>query len=280
MTSRRDFLASVAAAAALSALPRALRAASPSATIDRIGLQLYTLRSEMRKSVETTLERVAAIGYKEVEFAGYFDRDPTALRATLDRLGLTAPACHVGLPDVEARFDATAGAARMLGHQWMIVASVPGKDMASVASIKALAARFNDIGRRARDAGLRYGYHNHHSEFRAVEGSVPLDILLSETDPALVDFELDIYWATQAGADPLAYFAKYPGRFKLVHVKDSAGAPAHEMRDVGAGSINWKAIFAKHRQAGIEHYIVEHDQPADPYASVTASYNYLHTLQF
>lgn len=280
MTSRRDFLASVAAAAALSALPRALRAASPSATIDRIGLQLYTLRSEMRKSVETTLERVAAIGYKEVEFAGYFDRDPTALRATLDRLGLTAPACHVGLTDVETRFDATAAAARTLGHQWTIVASVPGKDMASVASIKALAARFNDIGRRARDAGLRYGYHNHNSEFRAVEGSVPLDILLSETDPALVDFELDIYWATQAGADPLAYFAKYPGRFKLVHVKDSAGAPAHEMRDVGAGSINWKAIFAKHRQAGIEHYIVEHDQPGDPYASVTASYSYLHTLQF
>jgi sugar phosphate isomerase/epimerase len=269
----------VAAAAAVSTLPRALRAL-PAASIDRIGLQLYTLRGEMRKSVEATLERVAAIGYKEVEFAGYFDRDPAALRAKLDALGLTAPACHLGLPAVEAAFDATVAAAKTIGHRGLIVASVPGKELASVASIKALAARFNEIGTRARDAGLRFGYHNHNVEFKPVEGVVPYDILVSETDAALVDFEMDIYWITQAGQDPLACFAKYPGRFKLVHVKDSAGPPSHAMRDVGAGSINWKAIFAKHEQAGIVHYIVEHDDPADPYASVTASYNYLHALKF
>jgi sugar phosphate isomerase/epimerase len=279
VTTRRDFLASAAAAAALSTLPRSLWAA-PVARIERVGLQLYTLRSEMRKNVEATLERVAAIGYKEVEFAGYFGRDPATLRSTLDALGLIAPACHLGLPDVEAGFDATAAAAKSIGHHGLIVASVPGKEFASVASIKALAARFNEIGKRARDVGLRFGYHNHNVEFRAVEGAVPYDILVSETDAALVDFEMDIYWITQAGQDPLAYFAKYPGRFKLVHVKDSAGPPSYEMRDVGAGVINWKAIFAKREQAGIVHYIVEHDQPADPYASVTASYNYLHALTF
>jgi sugar phosphate isomerase/epimerase len=279
VTTRRDFLASVAAAGAVSALPRLLQAA-PRATIGRIGLQLYTLRDEMRKSVDTVLERVAAIGYKEVEFAGYFDRDPAALRAKLDAVGLTAPACHLGLPAVEAGFDATAAAAKTLGHRGLIVASVPGKDLASVASIKALAARFNEIGKRARDAGLRVGFHNHSVEFRPVEGGVPYDILISETDPTLVDFELDLYWITRAGQDPLAYFAKYPGRFKLVHVKDSAGPPSYAMRDVGAGAIDWKIIFAKSGQAGILHYIVEHDDPVDPYASVTASYNYLHALKF
>ena len=177
-------------------------------------------------------------------------------------------------------FDATAAAAKTIGHRRLIVGSVPDKELASIASIKVLAARFNEIGTRARDAGLRFGYHNHNVEFKRVGGAVPYDILLSETDTALVDFELDLYWITQAGQDPLAYFAKYPGRFKLVHVKDSAGPPSHEMRDVGAGVINWKAIFAKRSQAGILHYFVEHDHPADPYASVTASYNYLHALQF
>jgi sugar phosphate isomerase/epimerase len=282
VTTRRDFLASVAAATAASTLPSALSALSPAAIgrIGRIGLQLYTLRAEMRKSVDATFERVAAIGYKEVEFAGYFNRDPAELRAKLDALGLTAPACHLGLPAVEAAFDATAAAAKTIGHRWLIVASVPGRDLANVASIKSLAVRFNEIGKRARDAGLRFGYHNHNVEFKSVEGVVPYDILVSETDAALVDFEMDIYWITQAGHDPLAYFAKYPGRFKLVHVKDSAGPPSHAMRDVGAGSINWKAIFAKREQAGIGHYIVEHDDPADPYASITASYNYLHALKF
>ncbi len=258
-------------------VPRAVRAAK----IDRIGLQLYTLRGEMKKNVETTLERVAAIGYKEVEFAGYFDREPAALRATLDRLGLSAPGCHVGLPAVEAGFDATAAAAKTIGHEWLIVASVPGRDLESVAAIKALAARFNAIGKRAHDAGLRFGYHNHNVEFKAVEGSVPYDILLNETDPALVDFEIDLYWITQAGSDPLAYFARYPGRFKLAHVKDSAGPPNHEMRDVGAGAINWRTIFAKRQQAGFAHYIVENDQPGtDPFAAVTTSYRYLRALEF
>jgi sugar phosphate isomerase/epimerase len=279
VTTRREVLASAAAAAALSILPSALRAA-PSSSIDRLGLQLYTLRTEMQKGVDAVLERVAAIGYREVEFAGYFNREPAVLRAKLDSLGLTAPACHLDLSAVEGGFNATATAAKTIGHRDMIVASVPGKELASAASIKALAARFNEIGKRAHDAGLRLGYHNHNVEFKAVEGIVPYDILVGETDPALVDFEMDIYWITQAGHDPLAYFAKYPGRFKFVHVKDSAGPPSHEMRDVGAGTINWKAIFAKSKQAGIEHCFVEHDQPADPYASVTASYSYLHALTF
>jgi sugar phosphate isomerase/epimerase len=279
VTTRRDFLAAVTAAGAVSALPRLSRAAPP-ATLGRIGLQLYTLRDEMQKSVDTVLGRVAGIGYQEVEFAGYFDRDPAALRAKLDSLGLTAPACHLGLPAVEAGFDATAAAAKTIGHRELIVASVPGRDLASVASIKSLAARCNEIGKRARDAGLRLGYHNHNVEFKLVGGAVPYDILLSETDAALVDFEMDIYWITQAGQDPLAYFATYPGRFKLVHVKDSAGPTSHEMRDVGAGVIDWKTIFSKSGQAGVVHYFVEHDQPSDPYASVTASYNYLHALKF
>jgi sugar phosphate isomerase/epimerase len=286
MTSRRAFLeqaaTAAAAAGAASAMPRMLRALPARADrLDRIGLQLYTVRSEMAKSVEATLERVAAIGYREVEFAGYFDRAPEKVREALDKLGLTSPSTHVGLGALENQWEANAATAKALGHRWLTVASVGERGaFDTVASIKALAARFNAIGRKARDAGLRYGYHNHNTEFRLVEGAVPLEVLLSETDPSLVDFEMDVYWVTQGGGDPLALIAKFPGRFHLVHAKDSSGAPAHEMRDVGSGTIDWKKFFAQRRKAGVEHVFVEHDQPKEPFASIAASCAYLKALEF
>jgi sugar phosphate isomerase/epimerase len=107
-----------------------------------------------------------------------------------------------------------------------------------------------------------------------------MDILLAETDPALVSFEMDLYWAVKAGQDPRAYFTRYPGRFAMVHVKDATPAPALEMTDVGSGSMDWKAIFALHAKAGIRHYFVEHDNPADPLASITKSAGYLKALTF
>ena len=280
MTSRRTFLQTLGVASAAAALPRDLFAIARPAKLDAVGLQLYTVRSLMSKDVEGTLAIVAGIGYREVEFAGYFNREPAALRATLDGLKLKSPSCHVGLAAVEAGFDATAAAARTIGHKWLVVASVPGRFFQSVASLKELAQRFNAAGKRAKDAGLRFGYHNHNIEFKAVGGAVPLELLLSETDPSLVDFEMDAYWVTQGGGDPLALIGKFPGRFKLLHAKDASAAPESAMRDVGAGVIDWKKIFAERKKAGIEHVFVEHDQPADAVASITASYNFLHNLSF
>ena len=280
MTSRRTFLETLGTAVAVTALPRELFAREPIAKLDTVGLQLYTVRSLMAKDVEGTLATVAGIGYREVEFAGYFNREPAALRAMLDGLKLKSPSCHVGLDAVEAGFDATAAAARTLGHKWLVVASVPGRFFQSVASLKELAQRFNAAGKRAKGAGLRYGYHNHNIEFKAVEGAVPLEVLLSETDPALVDFEMDAYWVTQGGGDPLALINKFPGRFHLLHAKDASAAPESAMRDVGAGVIDWRKIFSERKKAGIEHVFVEHDQPADAVASITASYKFLHNLSF
>jgi sugar phosphate isomerase/epimerase len=280
MTSRRTFLETLGVATAAAALPGELFAGMRSARLDAVGLQLYTVRALMAKDVEGTLATVAGIGYREVEFAGYFNRDPAALRAALDKLKLTSPSCHLGLDAVETGFDATAAAAKIVGHKWVVVASVPGRFFQSVASLKELAQRFNAIGKRAKDAGLRYGYHNHNVEFKAVEGTIPLELLLSETDPALVDFEMDAYWVTQGGGDPLALIDKFPGRFRLLHAKDASAAPESAMRDVGAGVIDWKRILSEKKKAGIEHVFVEHDQPADPVASITASYNFLHNLSF
>ena len=127
---------------------------------------------------------------------------------------------------------------------------------------------------------MRFAYHNHDFELRSVDGQRPLDLLLKETDPSLVDFEMDLYWVVFGGGDPLDFFNRYPKRFPMVHVKDSAGPPDNRMVDVGQGKIDFRSIFAQSDKAGIKHYFVEHDQPADPIATIRNSYNYLHALRF
>ena len=129
-------------------------------------------------------------------------------------------------------------------------------------------------------AGVGFAYHNHAFEFARLDGRKPYDVLLERCEPRYVAFEMDLYWITQGGQDPLAYFARWPGRIPMVHVKDSAGPPEHKMTDVGQGKIDWKRIFAKRDQAGIKHFFVEYDQPPQPFDDIAASYNYLKGLEF
>ena len=288
MTDRRQFLrgAGVALAAGI-AVPRLLHAfdrnagAPPVDRIKRIGLELYTVRDAMEKNVERTLARVAQIGYKEVEFAGYFERTPAQVRHALKANGLAAPSTHIGLGDIRApNLQRTLDSAHKIGHQWIIVAWIDDKDRQSQDDYKAIADSMIAASIEGAKAGVSVGYHNHDFEFVTFDGKTGLEVMLDRTAQTAVAIEMDLYWAIMAGQDPLAWFAKYPGRFPLVHVKDSAGAPKHEMRDVGAGSIDWKNIFAHREQAGIKHYFVEHDEPGDAFASAAASYKYLHALTF
>jgi len=274
---RREFLGTMGVLAAGAVLP----ACAPRVPrrLDRIGLQLYTVRDLMSKDVEGTLAAVAGAGYTEVEFAGYFGKSPADIRAMLDRHGLTAPAVHTGdiTPDAWAK---ALDAAHVIGHQYIVVPWIPEERRKTLDDWKRVAADFNRAAATAQAAGLQFAYHNHDFEFPLVEGRVPFDVLLAETDPKLVQLEIDLYWITKGGQDPLAYFARWPGRVPLVHVKDSLGAPDHKMVDVGAGTIDWRRIFARSAQAGIKHYFVEHDQPADPLASIKASCDYLKRLEF
>jgi sugar phosphate isomerase/epimerase len=275
---RRDFLGTLGALAAGAVLP-ACRTAPAATRLSRIGLQLYTVRDLMKKDVEGTLAAVAGAGYTEVEFAGYFDKSPADIRAMLDRHGLTAPAVHTGdiAPDAWAK---ALDAAKVIGHQYIVVPWIPEGRRKTLADWKAVATDFNRAAAAAKAAGVQFAYHNHDFEFPLVEGRIPYDVLLAETDPNLVQLEIDLYWITKGGQDPLAYFARWPGRVPLVHVKDSLGPPDNKMVDVGAGKIDWKRIFARSGQAGIKHYFVEHDQPADPIASIKASCDYLKQLEF
>jgi sugar phosphate isomerase/epimerase len=282
MTDRREFVQTLGAAAAAYLLhPRAPNPYSrtPLHKIDRIGLQLYTVRDEMKKDVEGTLARVAEAGYGEVEFAGYFGKSPAEIRAMLDHHGLTAPSTHIGLTTPEAWHEAL-DTAHVIGHQYVVVPWIPEEKRKGIDDYKRIAADFNKAAEQARAAGLQFAYHNHDFEFGRVEGKLPYDVLLAETDPKLVQMEMDLYWITKGGQDPLAYFGRWPGRFPMVHVKDSMGPPDNKMADVGAGKIDWKRIFAREEQAGIKHFFVEHDQPSEPFASIKASCDYLKRLEF
>jgi sugar phosphate isomerase/epimerase len=240
----------------------------------RLGIQLYTLRGMAAANLGGTLAQVAAIGYTEVELAGLYNHPASEVRGFLDQYGLTAPSAHIDIAQIEgAAAEATFRDGKTLGLEWITVPSLPRGRRDTVDDWKRVGQQFNAVAKEARAAGFRFAYHNHNTELKKVGTAVPLEILLAETDPGLVSFEMDIYWVVNGGADPLDLLARYPGRFKMLHLKDSMGAPEHKMADVGAGTIDFKTILAQAK--GIEHYFVEHDNPTDPIASARASYDYL-----
>lgn len=236
-----------------------------------VGVQLYTVRSEMERDFEGTLARVAEIGYREVEFAGYFDRSPREVRRALDDAGLVAPAAHVQLDPTGDDWPSVLEAANVVGHQYVVVPWIP-EEQRTLSGYQRIAERFQRAGEQARRAGIRFGYHNHDFEFEPVDDLIPYDILLDQTDPSAVEFELDLYWIEKAGADSFAYFERWPGRFPLVHVKDMDETPEQGMTEVGSGTIDFAKVVGSAEQAGIRHWFVEHDHAASPFDSIRESY--------
>jgi sugar phosphate isomerase/epimerase len=277
IVSRRRFLGTASLAFAGGAcLPPPAKA---SKRLNKIGLQLYTLRNEM-KDFTGTLEKVAAIGYKEVEFAGYFDRKPQEVKATLDRLGLTAPSAHAPLASVDKNLGGVIEAAKVIGHKFIVCPYLMPNERATLADYHKLSVIFNRAGEACKKAGIEFAYHNHDFEFVPLDGKMPYDVLLAETDPKLVKMELDLYWIVKAGQDPLPYLGNHPGRFPLVHVKDMDNTPKKDFTEVGRGTIDFKRIFAMSKKAGIRHYFVEQDRSDSPLESIKVSYDYLSKLKF
>jgi sugar phosphate isomerase/epimerase len=277
---RRTFLEQSAGGLAALALPRRLTGEAGVARLDRIGVQLYTVRDVLQRDFEGTLARIARIGYQEVEFAGYMGRTAAQVRDAVRRVGLSAPSAHVPLAALGEGWERVLDDARTVGHGYVVMPWLDEKDRPNLDAYRRIADRLNRAGEAAARAGIRFAYHNHNFEFAPMENRLPYDVLLESTDPRHVWFELDLYWITKGGQDPLTYFARWPGRFRMVHVKDSAGPPEHRMADVGAGTIDWGRIFKHRKEAGIEHFFVERDDPPEPFASVAASYAYLRDLRF
>ncbi len=302
---RRTFIESSIATAIISAVARPTSAAAAVHHIDRVGLQLYTVRNLMKQDFDGTVAGVAKIGYKEVEFAGYYGKSPKEVRALLDSTGLTSPSAHHPMQPppnaaektlaLETNLQEIIDGANIIGQKFLVCPYLDAKSR-TADGYKLLAESCNKVGEATKKAGIQFAYHNHSFEFEKVDGldgKLPFDYLLTQTDPKFVKVEMDLCWITVGGQDPIAYFNKYPGRFPLVHVKDWSkdgsastdyeGAVGHpvagHLANVGSGSIDWKDIFAHSSKAGIEHYFVENDA-AKSLADPQASYDYLSKLQF
>lgn len=264
--------------------------------IDPVGRQLYTVRTEMEKNLEQTLSRVAETGYREVEFAGYFDRSPQDIRRLLDQYGLTAPSVHIDYQSVESNLAEVVEAACIIGHKFIVNSMVDPNSIGDPDAWKRAAELFNRAGEYTRKAGIQFAYHNHFFEFLPLNGNLPFDILLELCDLENLKMELDFCWMAAIEQDPLPYFQRYPGRFPLVHLKQLKKVPTHiaegesvfgffertlaAITEVGEGVIQWEDVLPKSMQAGVKHFFVEHDTPHSPFESIQTSYEYLRNLRF
>ncbi|HVE59378.1 MAG TPA: sugar phosphate isomerase/epimerase [Pyrinomonadaceae bacterium] len=247
----------------------------------KIGLQLYTVRRDLEKDFEGTLRQVAALGIKEVEFAGYFGQNPEQIKKLLKSLKLAAPSAHTDTETLRTGLPKAIEAAKTIGHQYLILGYLPEGERKSLDDYKKLIELLNKAGEKCGAAGLQFAYHNHDFEFKKIEGKTPYDLILAETDAEKVKMEMDLYWINKAGFEPLAYFEKYPKRFPLVHVKDLDNTPERSFTEVGRGVIDFKKIFSKSNAAGIKHYFIEQDETRGaPLESVKISLKYLKELRF
>lgn len=248
----------------------------------KIGLQLYSLRNEIKEDLEGSLKKLSEIGYRNLEAAGYSDGkfyglDPIDFKTLVNDLGMKVISSHVTFnmdgagKALQAHMD--------LGVGYMVWPWLDNEQRASVESYTEVAEKFNIIGKMCKDNGMKFGYHNHDFEFNPIGDIIPYELLLDSTDPDLVCMQIDLYWVTYAGKDPLEYFEKYPGRFELWHVKDMTAGEEKEMTEVGTGIINYQELFNHASVAGMKEFFIEQDViKGDGFESVKSSFDFLNSM--
>jgi sugar phosphate isomerase/epimerase len=236
-----------------------------------IALQLYTLREQAGEDFVGMLKSVTEAGYGAVEFAGYGGLGASKLLTIIDDLGLRAISSHVPFQRMEAEPGAVLEELSVLGCEYAIVPGIP-KEMRGIESASNLIEHFNQWGAVCKAAGLRFGYHNHGWELELVDGSTMLDLLTSGTDAALVDFQIDIYWALVGGADPIALIRQLAGRVPTLHAKELAARVDQKDTTIGDGVTPWHEVMAVAKAAGTRWFIVEQeDDPANAYQDIRRS---------
>jgi sugar phosphate isomerase/epimerase len=232
----------------------------------QIGIQMYTLRDQTEQDFLGTLGKVADMGYKAVEFAGYFGVSAGELRRTLEGLGLKAPSAHVGLDfcsldNLETALSREIDYAVELGLQYIITPSAPLPKNPAMEDVTALIPYLEKASMLVRAAGLQYGYHNHDYEFAQIDGKAVIDIWLERIPAAHMLAEFDLGWVHRGGARPVDYVSRYAGRVPLVHIKDFGAN--HEETDLGKGQVDFQSVFAAAEASGIQYYIVEQEAYAE-----------------
>ena len=280
---RRDFVKTCAGAVVGTAALSATTAwAAPKKRL--LGIQLYTVRDQLKKDFEGTLRDVHSAGFVEVEAAGYYDRTAPQFKQAVKNAGLLCVSVHHSLGDLLDKGDELIKYVHSLGATYLVCSSPRAQDPSrkdlTLDDWKWCADQFNKFGEKTKTAGLQFGYHNHIHEFEKHDGGIGYDVLLSSTDPKLVTLEMDCGWVAVAGYKPADYLAKYPDRFSLLHVKDMIGkGEQHKSTILGRGEVDYAPILAAARN--VRHYFYEQEEfDGAPMDALKASAEYLRKFGF
>jgi sugar phosphate isomerase/epimerase len=289
------------------------------ALLDKIGIQFFSLPKMLEKDFRGSLAMLSKMGYREVELygpypfstpsawerwnavtpalgftgSGYFNHEAREVKTMLSDNGLSAPSIHTDLDTLENDLNKLGDAAQILGNTYVVLPAIPEEKRKTLDDYRKMADAFNKIGEGAKKAGIKFAYHNHGYGLKEMDGQIPLSLIWEGTDPSLVFFEMDLFWTTAGGADPVALLEKYRGRYHLVHVKDMSrkvhfsgdGGNANQwielfpyMTTAGNGVLDLKTILTKAKATGVKHFIVEQDMVADPEIALKKSFDYLASL--
>lgn len=287
--------------------------------LPKIGIQLFSLPKMLDQDFVGTVQFLQKMGYKELELfgpfpfsaavakenwekitpmlgfkgSGYFGKTPKEIKQILSDHGMTSPSTHTDLDTLLTGMDKLGEAAQILGHEYVVLPAIPEDKRKTLDDYKRMADTFNKIGESAKKAGVKFGYHNHGYGLNTVDGQVPLQVLLDNTDPQLVFLEMDIYWTSAGGADPIAYLEKYGNRYRMLHLKDMKekkrfsgdGSTAPQwfelfpyMTSAGDGVLGVKAIVEKANALGVKHFFVEQDLVAQPDIALKKSIDFLKSV--
>lgn len=275
MTTRKEFLFKSGLLATGAVLLPSFTFAQKKAE-KNLGVQLYTFRDEMLADARGTLEKIAALGIKQIETARsakglYYGLGPKEMKEVCKSLGMTLRSGHVALDD---NWADTLDQASESGQEYLICSSLPSNGQ-TVDNYKAVAEAFNNAGEDCNKRGIKFGYHNHEYEFESHNGEVLYDVLLDNSQADLVHMELDLGWVVVAGKDPLDYFRRYKGRFPLWHLKDM-DMEKKESTEFGKGGLNISQMLAHKKDSGLEYIFIEQEEYASsPFESMAYNMKYM-----
>lgn len=316
MLNRREFIKNTTLGAAALGLSSFDEAMEELKKVKKIGIQLFSLPKSLDTDFVGTVKMLSQMGYKELELfgpypfsaaaaienwknvgqqlgfsgSGYFGKSAKEVRTILDDYGLKSPAAHSDFDTLMTAMDKFGEAAQILGHKYIVLPAIPENKRKTLDDYKRTAEDFNKIGENAKKVGLKFAYHNHGYGFKPLEGKLPFDYLVEQTDPNLVFLEMDIFWTAAAGVSPLDYLKKYPNRYKLLHLKDMKEAKVFSgdgstppewfalfpyLCNLGDGVLDLKNIVKTAQANGVEHFFIEQDLVAQPELALKKSFDYL-----
>jgi sugar phosphate isomerase/epimerase len=287
--------------------------------LKKIGVQLFSMPKLLEKDFRGAIKMLAQMGYQELELygpypfsakeaierwktitpslgfsgSGYFGLTAQEVKSILKENGMTTPAIHTDWITLQKNMNELGEAGQVLGFEYVGLPLIPAESRKNLDDYKKMADEFNKVGEQAKKVGLKFSYHNHGYGLNEIEGQIPLKLILEKTDPKLVFFEMDLFWTVAGGADPVSYLKSYPGRYRLMHVKNMRekkrfsgdGGDSNQwielfpyMTTAGDGVLDLKSIISQAQNSGVNHFFVEQDMASNPEVELKKSLDYLKTL--